>query len=172
MNSTTFHPASATCSDSAGAAKVLSDAWAAAWNAHDMEAAAGLVTADVEFVNVAGRWLRGRAEFLAYHRSIHAAQMRDSRWISLAVDTRPLRNDLALIHLEWVIEGDCDPDGTPRAPREGIFTWIAAREGDGAWRIAVAHNTNLRTDVHHRLSWSGGAVQPGKEQAHDQPPAT
>lgn len=151
MDSTTLPPAPATCPDLAGAAKALADAWAAAWNAHDMEAAAGLVAMEVEFVTVAGHWLRGRAEFLAYHRGIHTAQMRDSRWAGLAVDTRLLRDGLALIHLEWAIEGDRDPDGTPRAPRKGIFTWIAAREEDGAWRIAVAHNTNLRAGVHHRL---------------------
>lgn len=172
MASKNLPPAPATRPDPAGAAEALADAWATAWNAHDMEAAAGLVAADVEFVTVAGHWLRGRAEFLAYHCGIHAAQMRDSRWAGLAVDTRPLRDGLALVHLEWAIEGDRDPDGTPRAPREGIFTWIAAREGDGAWRIAVAHNTNLRGGVRHRLSSDGGAVQPGKEQAHDEPAAT
>jgi len=32
--------------------------WATAWNRHDMEAAAGLVTSDVGFVSVSGRWLR------------------------------------------------------------------------------------------------------------------
>ena len=131
----------------------------AAWNAHDMDAAARLVVPGVEFVTVAGLWLRGRREFLEHHRRIHAAQMRDSRWTNLAVDARPLPGGLALIHLEWAIEGDRDPDGTPRPPRRGIFTWLAAREGDGVWRIAAAHNTDLRDGLRHRLS----GAEPGHE---------
>ena len=148
------------------AAGVLAERWAEAWNAHDMEAAARLVTADVEFVTVAGRWLRGRGEFLAHHRQIHAMQMRDSRWTNLAIGARAIRNDLALVHLEWAIAGDRDPDGTPRQPREGLFTWLAAREGE-AWRIAAAHNADLRTGVRHRLFRDGGGTGPSREQAHD-----
>src|SRR5215208_5331513 len=40
------------------------DAWARAWNAHDMKAAADLVDPNVDFVTVAGLWLRSRDEFL------------------------------------------------------------------------------------------------------------
>jgi hypothetical protein len=52
------------------------------------------------------------------------------------------------VHLEWTIAGDRDPDGTPRPRRHGIFTrLIAARASD--WRIAAAHNTNLREGISH-----------------------
>lgn len=132
-------------------AAALAQAWMDAWNAHDMDAAARLVTSEVEFVNVAGLWLRGREEFLELHRRIHATQMRGSRWTNLATNIRLLRDDLALIHLEWSMECDLGRDGTPRPSRRGIFTWLAAREGDGAWRITAAQNTNLRDDIRHRL---------------------
>src|SRR4026207_639179 len=59
---------------------ILVEAWAAAWNAHDMPRAAALVAADVDFVTVAGRWLKGRDEFLRHHRDIHRRQMRDTTW--------------------------------------------------------------------------------------------
>jgi len=138
---------------SATTAAALAEAWMAAWNAHDMDAAAELFAPDVEFVNVAGLWLRGREEFLDHHRRIHAMQMRNSRLAHLATSIRSIRDDLALIHLEWLMEGDRERDGAPRAaPRRGIFTWLAAREDDGVWRIIAAHNTNLSDHIRHRLS--------------------
>lgn len=140
------------------ATDALAACWMAAWNAHDMHAAAVLLAPDVEFITVGGLWLRGRSEFLVYHQRIHAIQMRDSRWTNLAIDSRLLRDDLAMVHLEWMIVGDRDPDGTPRAPREGIFTWLAVYEAcGGAWHIKASHNTNLRRDVKHRLSACRGS---------------
>src|SRR5205814_4988633 len=38
----------------------LVSAWADAWNHHDAEAAAALVTPEVDFVNVLGRWFKGK----------------------------------------------------------------------------------------------------------------
>lgn len=132
----------------------LVDAWTTAWNAHDMHRAATLVEPDVDFVTVAGRWLRGREEFLSHHRDIHGRHMRTTAWTTLAHAERRLRDDLVVAHVEWVLAGELDPDGAPRPPRAGIFTWVIRRR-DGAWRIAVAHNTNLRADTPHRLAARG-----------------
>jgi len=133
---------------------ILVEAWAAAWNAHDMQRAAALVAADVDFVTVAGRWLKGRDEFLCHHRDIHRRQMRDTTWATLGYEVRRLHEDFALAHLEWVISGERDADGGPRAARSGIFTWVVASTGD-ARLITAAHNTNLRADTSHRLACRG-----------------
>jgi len=45
----------------------ICQAWADAWNQHDVDALARLVSPDVEFVNVAGIWLRGFDEFKQHH---------------------------------------------------------------------------------------------------------
>src|SRR5262249_34544575 len=103
------------------------DAWAEAWNAHDMEQARALVAADVDFVTVAGLWLKGVEEFLAHHRAIHRMQMRESEWTNLQRELRFIREDLCLVHIEWTIAGDRDPDGTPRERRCGLFTWLTER---------------------------------------------
>jgi len=132
----------------------LVDAWARAWNAHDMQAAAGLVAADVDFVTVAGLWLRGRDEFLRHHHRIHRLHMRETTWTSRGYEARWLRDDLALVHLEWTLTGERDPDGTSRPERSGVFTWLVA-SSPGACLIAAAHNTHLRSDVSHRLAGEG-----------------
>jgi len=130
------------------------EAWTRAWNTHDMRSAAALVEPDVDFVTVAGLWLRGRAEFLRHHSAIHERHLRETIWTTLGTDVRELRADLALSHVEWRITDELDADGIRCPPRSGIFTWVLRRNA-GGWLIAAAHNTNLRSDTPHRL-WTGG----------------
>lgn len=129
----------------------LAATWEQAWNAHDMEAAASLVDVDVEFVTVAGVWLRGRDEFLLHHRELHRLQMRDSCWRTHGSSVRGLGDGVALAQVEWSIHGDRDPDGTPRDGRRGHFTWVLQRQREG-WIIVGAQNTNLLGHVSHLLS--------------------
>ena len=132
----------------------LVEAWARAWNAHDMEAAADLVDLEVDFVTVAGSWLRGREEFLRHHQYIHQRHMRETTWTTVGYALRPLCDDLVLVHHEWTITGECDSAGAPRPPRSGIFTWVVTH-AESTWLIAAAHNTNLRPDTLHRLTDRG-----------------
>jgi uncharacterized protein (TIGR02246 family) len=129
----------------------LIEAWADAWNAHDMERARTLVADNVDFVTVAGLWLKGGEEFLAYHRDIHRTHMRNSQWTNLNYELRLVREDLWVVHLEWTIAGDREPDGTPRARRYGLFTWLIEKRRS-AWHLVAAHNCNLRAGMRHRLS--------------------
>jgi uncharacterized protein (TIGR02246 family) len=134
----------------------LVEAWTAAWNAHDMHAASTLLQDDADFVTVAGRWLKGRDEFLRHHLQIHRTHMRDTRWTTAGYDVRGLHPDVALAHIEWTITGERRPDGTLRPPRPGIFTWVVISAA-GTPLIAAAHNTNLRVDTLHRLTDRGTA---------------
>jgi uncharacterized protein (TIGR02246 family) len=126
-------------------------AWAQAWNAHDAAALTRLVAADVDFVNVAGRWLQGAEEFRQWHRMIHQAHLRQSVWSTRHCCPRALVGGLVLVHLEWTIDGELGPEGDERPQRCGIFTWLVAPR-DGSWRIIAAHNTNLADGVLHRLA--------------------
>jgi uncharacterized protein (TIGR02246 family) len=139
----------------------LIDSWARCWNAHDMAAAVRLVAPDVEFVTVSGTWLRGAAEFLAHHEAIHRAQMRDSRWTNLAHAARPLRDGMLLVHLEWSIAGDRNPDDVLRPPRRGVFTWLVTQH-ERTCRILAAHNTDLRPGVFPRLRAAHPAQAPNR----------
>ena len=48
----------------------------------------------------------------------------------------------ALMHVDWTLRGDKDPDGTARPPRGGVFTWVVLKRSS-AWLIRAAQNTNL-----------------------------
>jgi uncharacterized protein (TIGR02246 family) len=124
------------------AAATLAERWQSAWNLHHMDRATALISPDADFVNVAGRWLRGRSQFLNHHAHLHRMQMRDSQWTNLALTVRSLSEQFGIAPLEWRIEGDRDPEGRARAPRRGLFTWVLAFDGATAL-IAAAHNTNV-----------------------------
>lgn len=124
------------------AARAVAHEWEAAWNAHDMARLASLFTDDADLVTVAATHLRGRAEIETTHAAMHRTQFQASVWTNGDTTVQRLGPEWALVHQAWSIRGDLDPDGTPRAPRHGLFTWLLQRQGDGAWRIRAAQNTN------------------------------
>ena len=115
--------------------------WERAWNGHDMKALAGLFTEDADFVNVGAKHWKGRKEIEAQHTA-RLSQFLESAWTTKEVTVQYLKPDVALVHVEWGLAGDKDPDGTPRKPREGVFTWVVIRKGKG-WLIRAAQNTNV-----------------------------
>jgi uncharacterized protein (TIGR02246 family) len=125
-------------------------AWQQAWNHHAADMLAALVAPDIDFVTVAGLWLRGRHEFHAHHRHMHATQMSASIWTTVGARMRMLDGQHALQHVEWRIEGDRDSDGSERSPRRGIFTWVLQLRSKPL--ILAGHNTNLAPHLSHRLT--------------------
>lgn len=117
--------------------------WGSAWNCGDMVAASDLFCEDADFVNVRGSHWHGRAQIEAKHAELHQLQLKNSVFAPLKVDVQGLGADTALVHLHWSLRGDHDLDGTPRAPREGVFSWLMLRQGQDRWRIRSAHNTNI-----------------------------
>jgi uncharacterized protein (TIGR02246 family) len=114
--------------------------WQQAWNTHDMKALAALFTADADFVNVGARHWKGRSEIQAQHAA-RLEQFIGSVWTTKEITVQFLKPDIAVAHITWGMRGDKDPDGTPRQPREGLFTWVVVRQG-GNWLVRAAQNTN------------------------------
>jgi uncharacterized protein (TIGR02246 family) len=108
-----------------------------------MEAMAELFTEDADFVTVGGIRFKGRARIRDEHAKRHEMQFKESVVTVRSVDVRFLKPDVALVHVDWGMERDRDPDGTSRAPRNGVMSWVVVRQRD-EWRIASAHNTNVR----------------------------
>jgi uncharacterized protein (TIGR02246 family) len=126
------------------AIKGIAQRWEDSWNRHDMKAVAALVADDVDFITVAGKWRKNRKEFEEHHANKrHEMQYNESVWTTKNIKVKFIRADVAMAHVEWIIKGDKDPDGTPRQPRQGISTWVVAKQKE-QWLIIATHNTNLR----------------------------
>jgi uncharacterized protein (TIGR02246 family) len=123
------------------AVRSIPQAFAAAWAKHDGQQLSRIMAEDVDFVDVAGDWLRGRQDFALYHSRLLSLRFRDAVVTPLETSVRFLRPDLAVLHWSWRIEGDRNFDMTPRKPRYGLFTMIAEKK-DRQWLVIVAQNTN------------------------------
>jgi uncharacterized protein (TIGR02246 family) len=115
--------------------------WDSAWNQHDMQAMATLLTEDADFVNVAGLHWKGRRQIESEHAQRHRTNLKNSISVTRDVHIQLLSTRYALVHVDWGISGDTDFDGTPRKPREGVFTWLMEKQ-NGSWLIRAAQNTN------------------------------
>ncbi|MBA3640738.1 MAG: SgcJ/EcaC family oxidoreductase [Acidobacteriota bacterium] len=81
------------------AIKQIESRWQEAWNSHDMKALASLVAEDVDFIAVAGTWLKGRKAFEEHHATRHAMQFKESVWEATDVEVKFLKSDIALVHV-------------------------------------------------------------------------
>lgn len=115
--------------------------WQETWDAHDMKAMASLLAEDADFVNVAGLHWKGKTQIETEHARRHQSNLKNSVWETHSITVQALSQDFALVHIDWGISGDTDFDGTPRQPREGIFSWLVNKRG-GRWLIRAVQNTN------------------------------
>jgi len=113
------------------------------WNNHNMDSMGTMLTEDVDFINVAGTWFKGKTATVNDHKDSHSMMFKNSVFTTDSVNIRYVKSDLAVIHVGWALMGDLDPDGTPRRPRHGIFTWVAIRN-KGRWLLLVVSNVNIR----------------------------
>jgi uncharacterized protein (TIGR02246 family) len=124
------------------AAQHICAEWQAAWNAHDMARIAPLITPDADWITVGGKHLQGAEQIESIHRTLHASTLSNSIWTNRSIDVKPLGADTALLHLAWSVSGDTDADGSPRPPRNGLFTWVLVLNGT-EWQIRAAQGTNV-----------------------------
>jgi uncharacterized protein (TIGR02246 family) len=116
-------------------------AFAAAWAKHDGHQLAKIMADDVDFVNVGGDWLHGRADFELYHTRLLSGRFKESILTPLETKVRFLKPDLAVLHWSWKVQNDRNEDMTMRKPRSGLITMIVEKRG-GEWLVVVAQNTN------------------------------
>jgi len=119
----------------------IPQAFADAWAKHDGHQLAIIMADDVDFVNVGGDWLHGRADFELYHSRLLSGRFKESLLTSRDTVVRFLHPDTALLHWSWELQGDRNEDGSPRKPRMGIFTMVVEKR-NSAWLVVAAQNTN------------------------------
>jgi len=127
--------------DDETAVRNVPQAFAAAWANHDGRQLGMVMAEDVDFVNVNGEWLHGRADFTLIHSRLLSGRFKDSTFKPLEVKVRFLRPGQAVLHWNWRVEGDVNQDQSMRGPRFGTFTMIVEKRS-GRWLVAVAQNTN------------------------------
>jgi uncharacterized protein (TIGR02246 family) len=134
-------PANAQTKADEDSVRKLPQAFSDAWAKHDGHELAKIMADDVDFVTVATTYLHGRSDFEKFHVRLLSGRFKDSTITPLQTTVRFLHLDMAVVHWSWKIEGDKNPDGTPRPPRYGMMTLVAERR-DGNWLVVVGQNTN------------------------------
>jgi uncharacterized protein (TIGR02246 family) len=141
----------------------LPQAFCDAWARRDGHALAQLMAEDVDFVTVAAVYLHGRADFEKFHTRLLSGRFKESTNTLLHTTVRFISPDTAVVHWSWRIEGDKNFDGTPRQPRYGLMTMVAAKRG-GAWLVTAAPNTNAVLGVPPELQGINTSIPvPGAE---------
>jgi uncharacterized protein (TIGR02246 family) len=100
---------------------------------------AGLFHDDAAFVNVAGRYLRGREEIGRVHALAHAGPFRDSALSAKLLDACGLGPGVVLAHVSTELQGD---GRAPGQARSTLMTLVIERRGT-QWKIIAAQNTNI-----------------------------
>jgi uncharacterized protein (TIGR02246 family) len=128
------------------AIRKLPQAFCDAWNKHDGHELAKIMAEDVDFVTVATTYLHGRSDFEKFHVRLLSGRFKESMNSLLQTTVRFLRPDMAVIHWSWKVEGDKNPEGTPRPPRYGMMVAVAEKR-NGTWQVVVAQNTNAMLGI-------------------------
>lgn len=129
---------------SSGVAEVtrVVNAFAEAWNRHDINAFAELFAEDAEFVNVVGIWWKGRSAIKSAHEFTHQTMFKSSRLSLQEVAVRFPTPDIAIARCRWTLEGHVSPEGAALPARNGILVNTLQKLG-GAWRIIDSQNTDI-----------------------------
>jgi len=122
--------------------KSIATSFVEAWNEHDMTALANLFATDADFVNVVGMWWRGRDAIRQAHEQTHKTIFQASHLVLDSARVRFLSPDIAIAHMTWTLTGHLSLDGKPGAPRRGILSFVAQRQGQG-WFVQSAQNTDV-----------------------------
>ena len=118
------------------------EAFAEAWNMHDMNAFSELFAEDAECVNVVGLWWKGRAEIKAAHEFTHQTMFKHSHLSIDEIATRFPVLEIAIARCRRELEGHQGPDGEALPLRHGILVNILRKVGP-TWRIIDSQNTDI-----------------------------
>jgi len=116
-------------------------AFAAAWNAHDMDALAALFHDDARFVNRYGHYVRGVEAIVAMHEPIHRSIYSDSRLANELIDVLTLDEHVVVLHFWSRLScGAAHPAG----PHDvDTLTLAVLTKRDDGWCIRALENVTL-----------------------------
>ncbi len=113
------------------------DALNAAWNRGDGEAFAAQCTADVDFINLLGMHVKGRAAVTGLHETIFKGPFAGSTLEFSIEHVRVVSNDAVVA----IVPGDLEiPSGPVKGHLKTVATALFVREGS-EWHVASFQNT-------------------------------
>ena len=92
-------------------------------------------------VNIAGRRLFGRDEFISAMAGALASPLRDVTTTVETIDVRAVTADVAIVSSTKSVH-DGRPEAGDALPQRGAFTYVVVRR-EGEWRIALAQTTPI-----------------------------
>jgi uncharacterized protein (TIGR02246 family) len=124
------------------ALRALPATWEKDWNNHNIDSLGNMFREDVDFVNLAGVWLKGKTASVKLLKMVHQSTFKNSVWTTDSVDVKYVKPDLAIVHIGWGLRGDVNVDGSTRKQKHGIFTWVVIRE-KGQWQLLTIDNVTI-----------------------------
>ena len=113
------------------------DALNAAWNRGDATAFSAQCTEDVDFINLLGLRVTGRAGVTRLHETIFQGPFADSTLTFSIEDIRIVSDDAIVA----IVPGEMDiPAGPVKGHLSTVATMLFIHE-DASWRLASFHNT-------------------------------
>jgi len=97
---------------------------------------------DADFTNWRGTGASGRSKIEDFHAPIFATIFSKSHQEYTDIKTRFIRPDVAAVDVRWKLTGAMDPQGNPRPEREGLLSFVMAKNA-GRWEIVVMHNLDV-----------------------------
>jgi uncharacterized protein (TIGR02246 family) len=116
-------------------------AFADAWNAHDMATFGALFHDDATFVNRFAHYVRGVDEIVAMHRPIHETIYRDSSLDIELIDCVPIAEGAAVVHFWTRLTVRAAHPGGPHKIDTLIQAVVTRRAGD--WKLQAVENVAL-----------------------------
>lgn len=126
--------------------QALVDRFVRAWNAHDADALGELFSEEADFVNAEGQWSQGRPWIRAQLERAHATRFKGTTLVETNTKLRMVRDNVAVLHFQWELQGEVDAAGKPAPTRHGIMQIVAVQEVKG-WRILSAQDTKVPPPV-------------------------
>ena len=116
--------------------------WEKAWNSNDVPAMSRDFALDVDAINLAGEWFKGRAPFAQSLEELHSDKAKGSIWQTEETSVKFLTPEIAIVHVLINSHGEHNPDGSPRPARRAILTRVEVKRG-GQWLIVASQATNI-----------------------------
>ena len=124
------------------AIRSVMDRFMDAWNHHDAKAFAAVFSEDADFTNWRGTGASGRAKIESFHAPMFATILSKSHQEYTDIKTRFIRPDVAAVDVHWKMNGALDAQGNPRPEREGLLSFVMAKNA-GHWEIVAMHNLDI-----------------------------